>query len=78
MGRAVRACDRGVQWARRTILEPAPPAALPAGVGATSGLPVRISLIGRPGADRDLLALGIDLQRDLGIPEPPIGADTHA
>lgn len=47
-----------------------PVAAMPAGVGGTSGLPVGISLIGPAASDWDLLTLGIELQGDLGIPEP--------
>lgn len=47
-----------------------PVAALPAGVGAASGLPVGISLIGRRGRDWDLLALAAELQRELGVPTP--------
>jgi aspartyl-tRNA(Asn)/glutamyl-tRNA(Gln) amidotransferase subunit A len=47
-----------------------PVAALPAGVGR-SGLPVGVSLIGHAGADWELLALGIALQAELGVPAPP-------
>ncbi|HNT37881.1 MAG TPA: amidase [Rubrivivax sp.] len=47
-----------------------PVAALPAGVGAVSGLPVGISLIARRGRDWDLLALAAGLQRELGLPAP--------
>jgi len=39
-----------------------PVVALPAGTGARSGLPVGVSLVGRPGADWDLLAAGAALQ----------------
>jgi aspartyl-tRNA(Asn)/glutamyl-tRNA(Gln) amidotransferase subunit A len=49
-----------------------PVAALPAGVGATSGLPVGISLIGPAASDWRLLALGIELQHALGVPTPPL------
>jgi Asp-tRNA(Asn)/Glu-tRNA(Gln) amidotransferase A subunit family amidase len=49
-----------------------PVVALPAGVGAASGLPVSVSLVGPAGSDWDLLALGIELQDELGVPEPPI------
>jgi aspartyl-tRNA(Asn)/glutamyl-tRNA(Gln) amidotransferase subunit A len=42
-----------------------PVAALPAGVGARSGLPVGVSLIGPPGRDFDVLAAGIELQAEL-------------
>ena len=45
-----------------------PVAALPSGVGRRSGLPVGVSLIGRAGADWDLLAAGVVLQDRLGIP----------
>jgi aspartyl-tRNA(Asn)/glutamyl-tRNA(Gln) amidotransferase subunit A len=45
-----------------------PAVALPAGVGATSGLPVGVSLIGDWGADWDLLAVGEQLQSELGVP----------
>ena len=43
-----------------------PVAALPSGVGRRSGLPVSVSLIGRLGADWDLLAAGAALQEELG------------
>jgi Asp-tRNA(Asn)/Glu-tRNA(Gln) amidotransferase A subunit family amidase len=39
-----------------------PVAALPAGVGARSGLPVGVSLIGPRGAEVEVLRAGIDLQ----------------
>ena len=42
-----------------------PVVALPAGVGARSGLPVSISLVGRPGSDWELLAAGAELERAL-------------
>ena len=42
-----------------------PVVALPAGVGGRSGLPVGVSLVGRPGADWDLLTAGEKLQRQL-------------
>jgi aspartyl-tRNA(Asn)/glutamyl-tRNA(Gln) amidotransferase subunit A len=48
-----------------------PVAALPAGLGARSGLPVSVSLIGPRGSDRELLALGISLQAELGVPVLP-------
>jgi aspartyl-tRNA(Asn)/glutamyl-tRNA(Gln) amidotransferase subunit A len=48
-----------------------PVVALPAGVGRASGLPVGVSLAGRPGDDERLLALGVALQRELGVPAPP-------
>jgi aspartyl-tRNA(Asn)/glutamyl-tRNA(Gln) amidotransferase subunit A len=48
-----------------------PVAALPSGVGSKTGLPVGVSLIGPAGTDRRLVALGIALQAELGVPEPP-------
>ena len=48
-----------------------PVAALPAGVGAVTGLPVGVSLVGPAGTDGRLLELGIALQAELGVPEPP-------
>ena len=47
-----------------------PVVALPSGVGARSGLPTSVSLIGAPGADWDLLAAGAALQAELGVPAP--------
>ncbi len=47
-----------------------PAVSLPAGLGARSGLPVGVSLIGPTGADWELLGAGIDLQRQLGVPVP--------
>jgi mandelamide amidase len=47
-----------------------PAVALPAGVGARSGLPVSVSLIGAAGSDWELLSVGIALQADLGLPVP--------
>jgi aspartyl-tRNA(Asn)/glutamyl-tRNA(Gln) amidotransferase subunit A len=41
-----------------------PVVALPAGIGS-GGLPVGVSLVGRPGADWDLLAAGASLQAEL-------------
>jgi aspartyl-tRNA(Asn)/glutamyl-tRNA(Gln) amidotransferase subunit A len=49
-----------------------PAAALPAGVGAASGLPVGVSLIGPAASDYELLARGIELQGELGVPEPRV------
>ena len=43
-----------------------PVAALPAGVGARSGLPVGVSLIGPPGHDFEVLAAAVDLHSELG------------
>jgi aspartyl-tRNA(Asn)/glutamyl-tRNA(Gln) amidotransferase subunit A len=48
-----------------------PVVALPAGVGL-GGLPVGVSLVGRAGADWELLSLGDALQAELGVPEPPV------
>ncbi len=45
-----------------------PAVALPAGLGAASGLPVSVSLIGPAGSDWELLALGAGLQAELGLP----------
>jgi aspartyl-tRNA(Asn)/glutamyl-tRNA(Gln) amidotransferase subunit A len=53
-----------------------PAVALPSGVGARSGLPTSVSLIGPRGSDWQLLALGIALQQELGVPEPPLAAGT--
>ena len=50
-----------------------PVVALPSGVGAQTGLPVSVSLIGAPGSDWALLALGAALQEELGVPSPPSG-----
>jgi aspartyl-tRNA(Asn)/glutamyl-tRNA(Gln) amidotransferase subunit A len=43
-----------------------PVVALPAGLGRRSGLPVSVSLVGRPGSDWNLLAAGAALQSQLG------------
>ena len=48
-----------------------PVVALPAGVGVRSGLPVGVSLVGPTGGDRELLALGMGLQAELGVPAFP-------
>jgi aspartyl-tRNA(Asn)/glutamyl-tRNA(Gln) amidotransferase subunit A len=53
-----------------------PVAALPAGVGARSGLPVGVSLIGAPAGEWNLLDLGIQLQGALGVPAPGSSAGT--
>ncbi len=50
-----------------------PVAALPSGVGRATGLPVGVSLIGRPATDRPLLAIATVLQDALGVPTPPLG-----
>jgi aspartyl-tRNA(Asn)/glutamyl-tRNA(Gln) amidotransferase subunit A len=47
-----------------------PVVALPSGVGRRSGLPVSVSLIGRPGSDWDLLAAGAALEDELGPVAP--------
>ena len=52
-----------------------PVAALPAGVGSRSGLPVGVSLIGAPAGEWDLLDIGIQLQAALGVPVPGASAD---
>jgi Asp-tRNA(Asn)/Glu-tRNA(Gln) amidotransferase A subunit family amidase len=49
-----------------------PVVALPSGLGARSGLPCGISLVGAAGADGDLLQIGVDLQAVLGVPEAPV------
>jgi len=51
-----------------------PVAALPAGVGARSGLPVGVSLIGAPAGEWNLLDIGIQLQAALGVPVPGASA----
>ena len=48
-----------------------PAVSLPSGVGRRSGLPVSVSLIGAAGSEAALLELGIALQDELGVPEPP-------
>jgi aspartyl-tRNA(Asn)/glutamyl-tRNA(Gln) amidotransferase subunit A len=50
-----------------------PAAALPSGVGR-SGLPVGVSLIGPAGADLRVTSFAVALQRELGVPEPPVPA----
>jgi aspartyl-tRNA(Asn)/glutamyl-tRNA(Gln) amidotransferase subunit A len=47
-----------------------PVVALPSGLGARTGLPTSVSLIGPPGSDWDLLAAGIELQSELGTIAP--------
>ncbi len=47
-----------------------PVAALPSGVGRRSGLPVGVSLIGRPHSEWDLLAAGAALQALLPVAQP--------
>lgn len=48
-----------------------PVVALPAGLGARTGLPVSVSLIGPAATDWALLDLGGALQRELGVPSLP-------
>jgi aspartyl-tRNA(Asn)/glutamyl-tRNA(Gln) amidotransferase subunit A len=48
-----------------------PAVSLPSGVGRRTGLPVSVSLIGAAGSEAALLELGIALQDELGVPEPP-------
>jgi mandelamide amidase len=48
-----------------------PVAALPAGIGASSRLPVSVSLVGPAASDWLMLALGIELQKVLGVPAFP-------
>jgi Asp-tRNA(Asn)/Glu-tRNA(Gln) amidotransferase A subunit family amidase len=48
-----------------------PVVSLPSGLGGRSGLPVGVSLIGRPGSEWDLLAWGAALQGELGVVSPP-------
>ena len=47
-----------------------PVVALPAAIGARSGLPVSVSVIGPPSTDWRLLEIGIQLQAELGVPDP--------
>ena len=47
-----------------------PVVSLPSGVGARSGLPTGVSLVGAPGAEWDLLAWGAGLQAELGTVSP--------
>jgi aspartyl-tRNA(Asn)/glutamyl-tRNA(Gln) amidotransferase subunit A len=48
-----------------------PVAALPAGIGGRSGLPVGVSLIAPRGREAEVLAIGIDLQEHALPPPPP-------
>lgn len=48
-----------------------PVVALPAGLGARTALPVGVSLISRPGHETPVIQAALDLQADLGVPEPP-------
>jgi aspartyl-tRNA(Asn)/glutamyl-tRNA(Gln) amidotransferase subunit A len=47
-----------------------PVVALPAELGARSGLPTGVSLVGHAGRDWELLELGVELQAELGVPAP--------
>jgi aspartyl-tRNA(Asn)/glutamyl-tRNA(Gln) amidotransferase subunit A len=47
-----------------------PVAALPAGTGSRSGLPVGVSLIGAGGTEWRVLSLGVELHDALGVPRP--------
>lgn len=53
-----------------------PVVALPAGVGASSGLPVSVSVIGPAATDWELLDLAAELQADLGTPAWPTIAES--
>jgi aspartyl-tRNA(Asn)/glutamyl-tRNA(Gln) amidotransferase subunit A len=46
-----------------------PVVTLPSGVGRAHRLPVSVSLVGADGTDQHLLALGIQLQAELGVPD---------
>ncbi|HEY1237388.1 MAG TPA: amidase [Solirubrobacterales bacterium] len=48
-----------------------PAVALPSALGSRGGLPVGVSLIGPEESDWHLLGLGIELQGELGVLEPP-------
>ena len=48
----------------------APALSIPCGFSA-DGLPVGMQVIGRPGADRDLLAVGLRLEADLAAARRP-------
>jgi aspartyl-tRNA(Asn)/glutamyl-tRNA(Gln) amidotransferase subunit A len=51
-----------------------PVVALPTGLGARSGLPVGVSLVGPPDTEALLAQVGIDLQaQELEVPAPPVG-----
>jgi aspartyl-tRNA(Asn)/glutamyl-tRNA(Gln) amidotransferase subunit A len=47
-----------------------PVVALPVAIGARSGLPVSVSVIGPPSSDWRMLDIGIQLQAELGVPDP--------
>jgi Asp-tRNA(Asn)/Glu-tRNA(Gln) amidotransferase A subunit family amidase len=48
-----------------------PAVSLPSGLGRRSGLPVSVSLVGAGGTEVALLEMGVALQDELGVPEPP-------
>lgn len=48
-----------------------PAVALPAGLGSRTGLPVGVSLAGRPRAEMSLVQTALDLQDGLGVPVAP-------
>jgi aspartyl-tRNA(Asn)/glutamyl-tRNA(Gln) amidotransferase subunit A len=48
-----------------------PVVSLPSGVGRRSGMPAGVSLVSAPGREVTLLDMGIALQGELGLPEPP-------
>jgi mandelamide amidase len=48
-----------------------PAVAIPSGLGAETGLPTGVSLIGNWLTDWELLGRGIALQAELGVPEAP-------
>lgn len=48
-----------------------PVAALPAGLGAASGLPTGVSFVGPPHSELALLRIGVEVQERLGVPTPP-------
>jgi aspartyl-tRNA(Asn)/glutamyl-tRNA(Gln) amidotransferase subunit A len=50
----------------------APVVSLPMGIGRRSGLPVGVSIIGPAASDWSLLEAGVALQRELGVPSPPL------
>lgn len=62
--------DRYFLWQRlacRLVPSAHPVLAMAAGFGADSGLPIGIQVVGRHGADGELLALGDRLERVLGV-----------
>lgn len=70
--------DRYFLWQRlacRLVPSAHPVLAMAAGFGAESGLPIGIQVVGRYGADDELLALGDRLERVLGVSDvhPELG-----